>query len=103
MKISQIALSMNIAKHISQTSWIGIVRKLKKKLIVSSFIIYRVSGIFDFSSPVYIIRDPQMIKQLTVKEFDHFLDHKFMLDGDPDSMFSRTLFNLRGQKWKGLY
>lgn len=63
----------------------------------------RISGIFDFGSPVYIIRDPLLIKQLAVKEFDHFVDHKFMLDGDPTSLFGRALFNLRGQKWRGWY
>lgn len=58
---------------------------------------------FDFSTPVYVIRDPQLIKQLAVKEFDHFVDHKFVLDGDPDSLFGRALFSLRGSKWRGLY
>ncbi|XP_037042332.1 probable cytochrome P450 9f2 [Bradysia coprophila] len=62
----------------------------------------KISGLFDFSSPVYVIRDPQLIKQLAVKEFDHFVDHKFMLDGDPTSLFGRALFNLRGQKWRDM-
>jgi len=62
----------------------------------------KISGIFDFSSPVYIIRDPQLIKQLAVKEFDHFVDHKVMIDGDPNSLFGRALFNLRGQKWRDM-
>lgn len=68
-----------------------------KKLIF----VLRISGLFDFGSPVYVIRDPHLIKQLAVKEFDHFVDHKFMLDGDHSSLFGRALFNLRGQKWRG--
>ncbi|KAJ6649589.1 putative cytochrome P450 9f2 [Pseudolycoriella hygida] len=61
----------------------------------------KVSGLFDFGSPVYVIRDPYLIKQLGVKDFDHFVDHKFLLDADP-SLFGRALFNLRGQKWRDM-
>ncbi|KAJ6639533.1 putative cytochrome P450 9f2 [Pseudolycoriella hygida] len=62
----------------------------------------KVSGLFDFSNPVYVIRDPYLIKQLGVKEFDHFVDHNFLMDTDPSSLFNKALFNLQGQKWRDM-
>lgn len=40
-----------------------------------------------------------MIKRITIKDFDHFVNHNELLD-DFDRIFAKTLFGLHGQKWK---
>lgn len=37
-------------------------------------------GAFDFRTPILIVRDPDVIKQLVVKDFDHFEDHMNFID-----------------------
>lgn len=35
----------------------------------------RVSGLFMFRQPSYLIHDPELVKQITITDFDHFVDH----------------------------
>lgn len=51
-------------------------------------------------SPSYLIRDIELIKQLAIKDFDHFVDHKMAIDHNIDPLFGRTMFAMRGQKWQ---
>ncbi|CAG9808691.1 unnamed protein product [Chironomus riparius] len=62
----------------------------------------KVSGLFEFRRPVVLIRDPQIIKQLTVKDFDHFMDHRVLITEDIDPLFGKNLVSLSGQKWKDM-
>jgi cytochrome P450 family 9 len=41
-----------------------------------------------------------LIKQITVKDFDHFVDHRRFFSEDTDPMWGKNLFNLTGQKWR---
>lgn len=52
--------------------------------------------------PVYFIRDPSLIKQLAIKDFDHFEDHSLLIDENVDSMLLKSLIFLRGQKWRDM-
>lgn len=63
--------------------------------------IYRISGMFEFRHPTYFIRDPEIIKRLTIKEFDSFMDHRLVLSEEAEPLFAKALFGLTGQKWKG--
>lgn len=56
---------------------------------------------FQFTTPVYLVRDPQLIKKLTVKDFDYFMDHSVVISDDVDDLFGKALISLTGQKWKG--
>lgn len=47
------------------------------------------------------IRDPELIKQITVKDFEYFLDHR-KIPLDIGALFSKTLFMLTGQKWRDM-
>lgn len=51
----------------------------------------RILGIFEFRKPGIVLRDPETIKQLAVKDFDHFEDHRNIID---DKVFLETLFKL---------
>ncbi|KAL1509591.1 hypothetical protein ABEB36_004302 [Hypothenemus hampei] len=60
----------------------------------------RYVGFYPLSQTCLILRDPELIKQLTVKDFDHFTDHKQLIDAENDKLWSANLFALNGQKWK---
>ena len=49
------------------------------------------------------MRDPKIIKQLAVKEFDHFMDHRTLVTEDMDPLVGNVLFSIKGQKWRGLF
>lgn len=72
------------------------------KKIKNNKIIYfsRVYGIFDFSIRQYIFRDPEAYKQIAIKDFDHFLDHRILLDEKVDKLIGNSLFALHGEKWR---
>lgn len=42
------------------------------------------------------------MKQLTVKDFEYFADHRTLLPENTKQMFSKTLVALKGQKWKDM-
>lgn len=57
-------------------------------------------GIYDLGGrPSYLIRDPNLIKQIMITDFDHFVNHKFTFENEND-LFSHTLFGMRGSKWR---
>lgn len=51
---------------------------------------------YQFNLPTLVIKDPELIKQILVKDFDHFLDHKPFLSPDSDVLWSNNLFALEG-------
>lgn len=60
----------------------------------------RLSGFFNFMRPIYILRDPELYKQIAVKNFDSFVDHRFIIEPQMDSLMGNTLFLMRGEKWR---
>lgn len=58
-------------------------------------------GIYLGHRPQLIIRDPDLIKAVLVKDFDHFHDHGFASDEKIDPL-SGNLFMLNGSKWREL-
>ncbi|XP_011633775.1 cytochrome P450 9e2-like [Pogonomyrmex barbatus] len=57
-------------------------------------------GFFDGMNPVVIIRDPELIKAIGVKNFEAFPDHRAFIDEVNDPLFGKNLFSLRGDKWR---
>ncbi|XP_062563386.1 probable cytochrome P450 9f2 [Armigeres subalbatus] len=76
--------------------------------LYQSFPNAKIMGLYDFIKPIMLIRDPDAIKQIGVKDFDHFQDHMPMFipadceDAGTDSLFGNSLFALRGQKWRDM-
>ncbi|KAK9885345.1 hypothetical protein WA026_010842 [Henosepilachna vigintioctopunctata] len=62
----------------------------------------RYFGGYQFMSPVLYLKSPDIIKQICVKDFDHFMDRKGILPDDVEELWSNTLFALRGQPWKSM-
>lgn len=51
-------------------------------------------------TPVYVLRDPELVKQITIKDYDHFLNHRQQMDENIEPIFSRNLFTIKNQKWR---
>lgn len=47
--------------------------------------------------PVILIRDPELIKNIVVKDFDHFTDHREFFSEDSDPLFADSLFLMKGK------
>ncbi|XP_012523956.1 probable cytochrome P450 6a13 isoform X4 [Monomorium pharaonis] len=61
----------------------------------------RYFGAFRVRSPVLILRDPDLVRSVCVKDFACFLNRGIPVNNDQDPL-SGHLFNLEGRKWKGL-
>lgn len=48
------------------------------------------------SSPTLMIRDPELIKRITVKEFDTFPEHRSFIPDDVDPLWNNNLFAIKG-------
>lgn len=54
------------------------------------------------NQPMYVIEDPDLVKQVTIRDFDHFVNHAPFLSADGDVLFSNSLFALYDEKWKNM-
>jgi hypothetical protein len=50
--------------------------------------------------PVLVVADPQLIKDMNIKDFHIFVDRNDITTGDP--LNDRSLVNLFGDDWKNL-
>nr|UEN71151.1 cytochrome P450 4AV17 [Meteorus pulchricornis] len=57
-------------------------------------------GVFRVRSPIFIVRDPELIKNICVKDFHHFVNRG--IPTNAQEILERHLFNLKGQQWKNL-
>lgn len=63
---------------------------------------HRFFGYFDFLSPIYVVRDLELVKQICIKDFDHFVNHRIQLDENHDPLFGRALFAMRDSRWRNM-
>ncbi|XP_011633772.1 cytochrome P450 9e2-like [Pogonomyrmex barbatus] len=58
-------------------------------------------GMYDFwQNPIIVLRDLELIKSVTLKHFDNFMDHFGVLDEQQDPFFGKNLIALRGDRWR---
>lgn len=57
----------------------------------------RYSGMYQFLLPTLVVKDPELIKQITVKDFDHFMDHRSFIPEGVDPLWSKNLVALTGK------
>lgn len=60
----------------------------------------RYSGMYIFNRPTLVLKDPELIKHIGVKDFEHFTDRPPLIDPDADPLWSNALFSLKGDRWK---
>ena len=57
-------------------------------------------GIFNFMTPVIVLRDLDLIKSVTIKNFDHFSDRHSFINEEMDPLLANNLESLKGEKWR---
>ncbi|XP_059484972.1 cytochrome P450 9e2-like [Neocloeon triangulifer] len=57
-------------------------------------------GFFQGRTASILVRDPELIKEILVKDFSHFYNHGFKIHEEADPMQAKSLFNLNDHKWK---
>ncbi|XP_013199513.1 cytochrome P450 9e2 [Amyelois transitella] len=62
----------------------------------------RFIGKYEFVKPSLLIKDLELVKKITVKDFEYFLDHRSFFDENTDPFFFRNLVALKGQEWKDM-
>lgn len=70
--------------------------------VYDSFPNERLVGRYEFLTPYVIVKDPELLKRITVKDFDHFVDRRIIVDAKAEPMFGRNLVSLRGDEWKDM-
>ncbi|XP_051157199.1 cytochrome P450 9e2-like [Leptopilina boulardi] len=58
------------------------------------------TGILQFQTPVIVLRDPDLIRDICIRNFDHFEDHESFVSNDVDPLLAKNLFFLRGKRWR---
>ncbi|XP_017782505.1 PREDICTED: cytochrome P450 9e2-like [Nicrophorus vespilloides] len=60
----------------------------------------RYTGFYQMNNPMLLIRDPELLKMITVKDFEYFTDHMSFLPVHSDPLWNKNLLALKGDKWK---
>ncbi|KAJ4431956.1 hypothetical protein ANN_20565 [Periplaneta americana] len=63
---------------------------------------HRYGGFFTFSNPRFMLRDPELIKAVCIRDFDHFTDRNTLLNADMEPIAGRVLASLTGEEWRYL-
>lgn len=71
---------------------------INRSLINKSLYIYRYVGYIEGSTPIILVRDPELVKRITVKDFDHFVDHKPLLNEETEPLLGSNLFSMKGKR-----
>ncbi|XP_063606137.1 cytochrome P450 9e2-like [Penaeus indicus] len=60
-------------------------------------------GLYEFFTPVLLVGDPDLIKHIFVKDFDHFVDRmNLTFPHDKDKITAQMLSFKKGEEWKQL-
>ncbi|KAG0701435.1 Cytochrome P450 9e2 [Chionoecetes opilio] len=62
---------------------------------------HKIWGIYEFFTPSLMIADPELLKHILVKDFEHFADRR-MFGDQKGSVMTQMLFNKHGEEWKNL-
>ncbi|KAI5652142.1 cytochrome p450 domain-containing protein [Phthorimaea operculella] len=62
----------------------------------------RYFGLYQYLVPTLIPRDPELIRQIMVRDFNAFSDRGVHIGADCDPLFGRNLIMLRGSTWRSM-
>ncbi|XP_011263150.2 cytochrome P450 9e2 [Camponotus floridanus] len=57
-------------------------------------------GMYDLTRPLIVLRDPELIKSVTLKHFDMFMDRRSFIEESQDPLLGKNLSALRGERWR---
>jgi cytochrome P450 family 9 len=63
---------------------------------------HRIVGFFHFRTPFFMLRDPELIKQIGIKDFDNYTDHQSFQGNSLNDLFGNSLVGLTGAKWRDM-
>lgn len=81
-----------LGKRSIQETMIELYRKHSERKFIG---MYEIGG-----KPSFLIRDPDLIRDITIKDFDYFLNHNFRMDIELDPLLGRSLFSMANQPWR---
>ncbi|EDW74369.1 uncharacterized protein Dwil_GK21423 [Drosophila willistoni] len=62
---------------------------------------HKVYGVYNMREPLYYLADPNLIRQVGIKSFDNFANHRRGLsEANDSSVLSKSLLSLRDRRWK---
>lgn len=47
-------------------------------------------------TPTILVRDPELLRKIMVKDFDHFVDHVEFTDEETDPLSAKMVFAMKG-------
>jgi cytochrome P450 len=59
-------------------------------------------GIFSFDKPNLLLCEPELVKNILVKDFQNFMDRIASFEGTLDPLYGNSLAVLKGQIWRHL-
>lgn len=60
-------------------------------------------GYYEGGSPVLMLKDPDLIKQITIKHFDNFSERRVVGELDKaEPLFGKMITSAKGEKWKNI-
>nr|XP_033323894.1 cytochrome P450 9e2-like [Megalopta genalis] len=57
-------------------------------------------GFYEFSVPIIVLRDVELIKNVAIKNVDSFAEHRDFIPAELNPLFEKMLFVLGGNEWK---
>lgn len=60
-----------------------------------------VVGYYDYTKPVLLVKDVDLIEKILIKDFVHFTDHGFEID-EKQNPLDTSLFTMTGKRWRAL-
>ncbi|KAG8228713.1 hypothetical protein J437_LFUL009395 [Ladona fulva] len=60
------------------------------------------AGFYQGTQPALLVKDPELLKHILIKDFHIWMDRAFEMDEEIDPLNSKGLFNLKGQRWKDM-
>ncbi|KAF5288532.1 hypothetical protein FQA39_LY15400 [Lamprigera yunnana] len=74
---------------LGKKSWLALTEEVYKKFPNDRYV-----GFYEFTTPILIIRDPELIKDITIKDFDSFPNHRRFVSSDIDPLWGKGLFQM---------
>ncbi|XP_053995327.1 cytochrome P450 9e2-like [Hylaeus anthracinus] len=68
--------------------------------LYNSFPNFKYFGFYMFTTPIIVVRDPDIVSSIAIKNFDNFTDHRGLVDEELDPLMGKNLFSLRGDHWR---
>ncbi|XP_055381429.1 uncharacterized protein LOC129612012 [Condylostylus longicornis] len=59
----------------------------------------KIYGVFEGRDPMYVVNDLELLKKITIKDFEHFRNHKGFVEAEDDPLFGHSLFSMKDDKW----